>query len=275
MARRSVSMRRARALLGTIVDISAEGAAHARLEAAIEHAFERIDAIQRLLSVHEPRSEISRINKSRSAEQFHVNPCTHWILTWVERLWRESGGVFDPTIAAGGISTMHNLQLLGRNEVRLGGPVRLDLGGIAKGFAVDEAVQVLIKNGVSSGLVNAGGDMRAFGGVYGIVLRAPSAPQCCQWKINLRDAALATSATYFAEPPTSERRRRHLVDPVSKRELRSPCSVTVKAPTCLLADALTKVALFGGRRAHLILKKWGAEMVVVGVEGAHETFLAA
>jgi hypothetical protein len=121
------------------------------------------------------------------------------------------------------------------DHVRFRRPVTIDLGGIAKGFAVDRAVEALQKAGAISGIVNAGGDLRVFGEhAQEVQIRHPLYPGRTAGMVRLRDRALATSARYFAPA---------LFDGRSRQPLPDEISVTVAARDCLTADALTKIAL--------------------------------
>src|SRR4029078_3507060 len=91
-------------------------------------------------------------------------------------------------------------------------PLSLDLGGLAKGFAVDRAVEALQLDGVSSAVVNAGGDVRVFGARSSTIhVRHPSCPQTLAHTIQLHRAALATSSPCFTERVWRGRRVSHLL----------------------------------------------------------------
>jgi FAD:protein FMN transferase len=142
-------------------------------------------------------------------------------------------------------------------------PLTLDLGGIAKGFAVDAAIQVLRRHGVKRALVNAGGDLRAFGPQPSLVqLRNPSAPRTVTDTIMLSNCALATSAPYFTEKDFRGSRVSHLVNTQTRTALTGAISVSVRARDCWLADALTKVVLNAPYHAEALLAKYRAEAFV-------------
>jgi len=116
--------------------------------------------------------------------------------------------------------------------------LRLDLGGIAKGFAVDCAVAALREAGATSGSVNAGGDLRLFGDASETVrVRLPSSPLACVPLGRASNVAFATSAGYFSN---------EVLDARTQKPLCGDSSITVRAPSCMVADALTKaVAALG------------------------------
>jgi thiamine biosynthesis lipoprotein len=139
--------------------------------------------------------------------------------------------------------------------------VQIDLGGIAKGFAVDRAVEALQKSGVKNGIVNAGGDARVFGHqMHEFHLRRPACPTIAAGIVRLRDRAIATSATYFS--------RAALVDHNTRRGLQSEISVTVAAADCMTADALTKVVFVLNEKAAPILQKFRADALILERNGA-------
>ncbi len=140
--------------------------------------------------------------------------------------------------------------------VRFRVPLIVDLGGIAKGFAVDRAIDALAAHGVTGGVVNAGGDLRVFGSravpihVRGLDGRLAHAG-------DLADGACATSIGGSggggpARVPAA------LVDARARRLVDDARVFTVVAPTCLVADALTKVVATGGADVDALLASFGA-----------------
>jgi thiamine biosynthesis lipoprotein len=141
----------------------------------------------------------------------------------------------------------------------------VDLGGIAKGYAVDLAIAALQQHGVDSACVNAGGDLRAIGvAPWQVAVRAAHDPASAGARLLLRDAALATSANYFSAPrrdPDAEVSA--LVDGRNARPLAGAHSVTVRAPSCAVADALTKVVMATGHARHPCLSAYGADAFIL------------
>jgi thiamine biosynthesis lipoprotein len=150
--------------------------------------------------------------------------------------------------------------------VRFARPLRIDLGGIAKGYCVDRAIAELRRCGASAGLVNAGGDLRAFGArSMALHLRHPADPgRFILWR-TIRDAAIATSASYA----TGRRRcAGFLMDGRSGVRIGSGISVTVRASSALMADALTKVVAATGAQAAPILARYCARAWILTAVGA-------
>jgi thiamine biosynthesis lipoprotein len=275
MKSRSKPVSRARPLLGTLVEICAWGGAHGI--AAVESAFEAVSQVQRLMSVHDPDSDISRLNREAMDRPVRIHAWTAEVLRFALQLQRESGGAFDcgigkpledagflpaGTARAGpnGTAASGCLHIDETNRVSVQTPVCLDLGGIAKGFAVDRAVEALRDAGIAAGLVNAGGDLRAFGlDGFPVMVRDPSSPGRFVRAFRLRSGAVATSAGYYASRIVDQVQVMPIFDPLWRRFLQCDFSVTVTAATCMTADALTKVAAILGTEALPLLRRHGAD----------------
>ena len=254
-------VRRARPLLGTIVEITAVDADERVLERGIARAFSAIAIVQRLMSYHEPTSDVGRLNDAPVGEVVQVHPWTHLVVRRAQQLAAETGGTFDITVAPhlamlGYLprlgpaaqretqATFRDLEVLSGSRLRARRPLRIDLGGIAKGFAVDRAIAALRGAGVADALVNAGGDLRSIGlRAWPISIRHPARPEETAATIALQNAALATSATYFTRRSRRGRWVSPLLDGVSRRPVGALASASVLAPTCLFADALTKTVM--------------------------------
>lgn len=154
------------------------------------------------------------------------------------------------------------------DRVRKLRPALLDLGGIAKGYAVDLAITALQQAGISSALVNAGGDMRAFGPLaWPVLLRDPAPPHGAKYQTELRNSALASSGAYFATRPHASnpagQHASHLLDGRSKLPVCRADAVSVCAPDCMLADALCKVVFASGDSAHPLLAQFAATGYII------------
>ena len=253
---------RARPLLGTLVSVQLwpEGDACPLAQArawvpVIEQALALVAHIARVMSAHDPDSDLGRMSRARAGECLRVDAHTVTVLRACQHWWRVSGGAFSPVRAAHALArqgrrpglqvhsaaapwSLESLQLCSPTELRLPGPLLLDLGGIAKGYAVDQAVAMLARAGVRQALVNAGGDLRVLGPRAQAVqlrhagqgLRDRRLPGRCQ----VQNAALATSVALH---PESEFVR---TLPAGRQRWRS---ASVLAADCMSADALTKWAL--------------------------------
>jgi FAD:protein FMN transferase len=160
-------------------------------------------------------------------------------------------------------ATWRDLELLAGNRVCWHRAGRIDLGGIAKGYAVDMAIEVLRSYEVPSGLVNAGGDLRMFGEPRPVHVRLPDSPRALAPLGLFADCALATSAAYFSSHDSD----RGLLEPLVDRQ-RDSCearrgSATVVAAECMTADALTKVVRLAPHLARKVLGDFDARAIVI------------
>ena len=258
-------MQRCRPLLGTYVEISIDAPASAtRLNHAFEQAFARIQQIHALLSFHDPNSELTRINREALNNPVQVHPLTYQLLEQSADLFERTEGAFDcsigPSLLERGFlpwpsfvtrewydalrsthADQRALVLQPPNTVRFTQPLLLDLGGIAKGFAIDQACEGLLASGIRSACVNAGGDLRVLGeGSRDIFVRHPTNPARLLPLGTLANGAVATSAKYFSTTWATKTKGCALISPQSGASLEEDASYTVIAPTCTTADALTK-----------------------------------
>ncbi|HTS84707.1 MAG TPA: FAD:protein FMN transferase [Usitatibacter sp.] len=248
--------RRARPLLGTFVEIACRGDAGVCLP-AIEAAFEAIARVHRLMSPHERDSDLARMNERAHLEPVQIDEETAYVLAAALELNRESGGAFD--VAAGSAGSSGDIELLPQRFVRYARALRVDLGGIAKGYAVDRAIAELASRGITHAIVNAGGDLRVLGGDAQLIhLRDPGAPATLHPALTLASGAVATSAGYFA---------RAVVDPATGEVIDGRDSASVMAPTAMLADALAKVVLLRGSLSRALLERYNAHALVLCAAG--------
>ena len=244
-------IRRARPHLGTIVGISADAT-----PPAVSAAFAAIEQVHLLMSAQRSGSDIGRINREAFRRSVRVHAWTFEVLERAMQISERSGGAFD--IVMPGTGAHFTDIVLEQSCVRLRRPARVDVSGIAKGFAVDMAVGVLQANGARAGSVNAGGDLRFFGDWQGAVrVRVPGNLGAAICLPPSAHEAFATSSGYFGAS---------LNDPRTSACAAIDWSVTVAAATCLVADALTKaVALLGPAR--WLLKQFEAAAFAIDGDG--------
>ncbi|QNP57735.1 FAD:protein FMN transferase [Paenacidovorax monticola] len=238
----TVWLRRARPLLGTLVEIGVadQGAA----EAAMQAAFAAVQRVQSCMSRFEQGSDVARFAALPVGEGLVVAPETAEVLRAARALQSASGGLFDITLGCapdGWHCDGHTLHKRAASAV-------FDLGGIAKGYAVDRAVQALQCLGCEAGWVNAGGDLRAFGPVQVPVLLRDEEGGGVRPFAHLGDGALATSCLGPQRRSQAWVAGSHGVS----------AHVSVAAPSCLWADALTKVVAASGDARHPVLQAHGA-----------------
>jgi thiamine biosynthesis lipoprotein len=282
---RAASLVRARPLLGTLVQISArsDGLDGAELGAAVEGAFAAVARVHGLMSFHDGTSDVSRINRAAQETCVHVHGWTWEVLAAAQMVAEASCGAFDVCSGAwlvrggflpGGTNdtptpgTYRDIELLPNHGVRTRRPVTIDLGGIAKGFAVDRALDALVQAGVDEACVNAGGDLRVFGPrAQAIRVRHPAAPDLLLAPLLLVNCALATSSGGASRRRVDGRSISHFIDMRKRVLVDSECSVSVRAPTCMLADALTKVALLAPEQCAPVLARFSATALRIEADG--------
>jgi FAD:protein FMN transferase len=282
-----------RPLLGTLVEIRA-GGPESRVNDGIAAAFAAIERVQRLMSFHDAGSDVSRINAAPVGCEVAVDRETYCVLQHALDLGHRSNGAFDitvaPTLVAAGFlpyprlsgpfqrpasvdhvdsARFSDLELLPARAVRWRRKGWIDLGGIAKGYAVDVAVAALRSQGVAHGVVNAGGDLRGFGErPWPIQIRAPEQPSMLLDVGSLRDAAIATSAGYFCNARAGSAMVAPIVDPTHGRCVVWNASISVVAGHCMTADAMTKVVRLAPAALPALLDHYDAQVVIADANGA-------
>ena len=269
-----LALRRCRPLLGTFVEI----AAPAGMEAAVEAAFAAITRLHRSMSFHEETSDLARLRRAPAGSLVEVDVETVEVLRVAATLHRRSGGLFDVAIGArlvatgflprpAGVSlcamvgTAGDIEIIDDSRVRCRRPMLIDLGGLAKGHAVDRAAAILAGAGAERAIVNAGGDLRVVGG-RGQVIHLRDADGRIDGAVEIADAAIASSSNRHL-------RRRHRGGEVAPHLGRNHAAVlaeeavTIIAGRCIIADAMTKVALADRRLAMEMLAELGGEIVAL------------
>ena len=229
--------RRLRVAMGTWVAIETTHQQSSALLPAIDAAFAAVLEIERLMHPRRPGSDVATINSGPIGQPLELDSRTWDVLVLAQRISERSNGSFDPClpIRPGRIS---DLALKAPRQITCHMPVELDLGGIAKGYAVDRAVAVLRAHGCHAGLVNAGGDVRVFGPQsQRIMLRLGTPPAV--HSVDLQDQSLAATGVDTIERPPEHQGYYDRSTGESPRF----SSAAVTAPEAVVADALVKCAL--------------------------------
>ena len=269
--------------MGTFVEVALLDDAVTDLEEALDAAFAAVDRVASLMSFHDPASDLSRINAAAHERPVAVDPWTADLLRQALAIYATSEGHFDcaiaPRLVARGLlprhagtpnedetdgATLADVVVLDDDVVRFRRPLALDLGGIAKGYAVDRATDALRAHGVLGGTINAGGDLRVFGteSVPVHVRRTvANRPANLFHAGDLLDGAFATSSCRAvgddALAPGA------LVRPLDGRLVDTRLTYSVIAPTCTVADALTKALASRGSLPDACLRAFDAHPLVV------------
>ncbi len=256
-------MRRAQPWLGTLVEISvADELPEPLLQAAIAAAYAEVALVQRLMSFHDAASDVSRLNRAAPGQPPQLHPHTAAVLALARQVAAVSDGIFDIGCAPRLVEWGYLPLPAAAPDSRA--PGWIDLGGIAKGYAVDLAIDALHRAGVRSACVNAGGDLRVIGReAWPVAVRDPRDPSRTATVVPVRDEALATSAGYFSARQHDGRQVCALVDGRSGQPVRASSSFSVRAPRCVLADALTKIVAASGDPRHPALAAFGATAFIL------------
>jgi thiamine biosynthesis lipoprotein len=288
MAAGSNSVRRARPLLGTFVEIEAAGPVQAEVIGAIEDAFEAVSTVHRLMSFHEPDSDVSRLNREAFDRPVEVHQWTFDVLRTSVELHHRSAGLFNvavaPALQAMGLLPQQYadevaearrpapeaIELCEGNMIRFRHRhAKIDLGGIAKGFAVDRALVALRQSdSLTSCLVSAGGDLAAFGSeIQSAHIRHPRDPARVICQVDVTNEALASTARRFDPFRSTETSESAIVDISGQTPANAIDGVTVRAPSCMIADALTKVVMISGAGAAGLLELYNASALLITSDG--------
>ncbi len=259
--------RESKFLMSTIVEITVVGTEEQSRQAMML-AFEEIRRIDGLMSVYNPDSEVSRVNEAAGEFAVRVSADTLEVVSESLRIARLTNGAMDITVAPlmelWGFGNGENrvppddelqeklllvdyrkvLADADSSTVRLDLPgMRIDVGGIAKGYAVDSAIRVMKEAGIRNALISAGGDIYAMGAPPGkeswkIGIRHPRARADLLGILELKDRAVATSGDYENFFEVDGKRYCHIMDPGTGRPVQGIMSVTILADTAAEADAL-------------------------------------
>jgi FAD:protein FMN transferase len=206
------------------------------LETALQSALDAVERVDQLMNPARADSDLARLSGARPGAQTVVDPWTFAVLRQSAQLNLQTHGLFDPCLSRDS-GRMRDIVLREPDVVICNAPVTIDLGGIAKGFAVDRAVEALQAHGCTSGLVNAGGDLRVFGArPQSIQVRTSSGAAV---QVELLDAALAASAPRSGASPSGHLGF-YLGTTGASVEGRQ---VAIVAPQAMIADALCKCAM--------------------------------
>jgi len=212
---------------------------------AIKDAFREMERIEKVFNRFDEESEISKINNLAGGEGLTIGPEAFGLIERSIYYSRISGGNFDITAAPQKTGRYKDIILdKDRASIRfLDEDIKIDLGGIAKGYAVDRAKEILVSKGIENALVNIGGNMFGVGNPPGkkgwqIGIQHPGDKNNIIHRLNLKDKAVSTSGDY--ERPS------HIIDPVTGLAARGVMSVTITGPSAEAADALSTAVFVMG-----------------------------
>lgn len=284
------------AIMGTAVQVTLWSDTRARADAAIAAVMAEMHRIDHAMSPHKPDSELSRINREAAAGPVALSPEMRDLLVRAVAFSQQSGGAFDITYASAGhlydyrerirpgeaqldearqaIGHQHLVLDRAAGTLRFTHPgTRIDLGGFAKGHAVDRSTEILQRHGIAHAVVSAGGDSRVLGDRRGrpwnIAVRDPRKPGEVVAVLPLEDVAISTSGDYERFFEQDGERFHHVIDPRTGKSAAGVRSVTILANDGLSAEAWSKSVFVMGvqRGLALVESLQDVDAVVVDAEG--------
>ncbi len=284
------------AVMGTRVSAEVWHEDKATAEAGVAAVFDEMRRIDALMSPYKPESELSRINANAAKGAMPIGDELAELIARSFEFSELTGGAFDITFAS--VGHMYNyregvkpdeqaideaLPAINYHHVildREAGTIRfaregvkIDLGGIAKGYAVERAIALLRERGIGHAYVSAGGDSRILGDRLGrpwvIGVRHPRQREKIVAKIPLQDEALSTSGDYERYFEEDGVRYHHILDPGTGKSVGEVRSVTILGPDATSTDALsTSVFVLGVEKGITLINRLdGFEAIVVDREG--------
>ncbi|MEW6081460.1 MAG: FAD:protein FMN transferase [Bacillota bacterium] len=281
-------------IMDTLVRIEVHGP---RAETAARAALDEMRRVESLMSAYVETSDVSRINSQAGVAPVTISPETSFVLQEALRISEASWGAFDVTVGplvglwdiAGENPRVPspeeiedalekvNYQRLQVKEGRafLEAPgMRVDLGAIAKGYAVDRAAQILLDHGVTSAILDAGGNVyvvgsRSDGSPWRVGIRHPRREGEALAVLEASDTGVVTSGDYQRYFESDGVRYHHIFDPRTGYPARESASATVVSPSSVEADALSTALFVLGpvEGMNLIESLEGVEGLVVDAAG--------
>lgn len=287
---------REEAIMGTRVAVQLWSEDPALAERAMDAVIGEMHRTDELMSTYKPGSQLSQVNEHAYERPVQVDADLIDVVEKSLEYSRLSDGVFDVTYASVGylfdyrkhvhptdaqiaaaLPAVDYRQVVVDHDARtirfLKPGMRIDLGGIAKGWAVDRGIDILRELGIEHAMVNAGGDTRLLGDRRGkpwiVGIRDPRNEGKVVTRIPLQDEALSTSGDYERYFEEDGVRYHHILEPGTGRSPKAVRSVTVIGPTATHTDGLTKPVFILGveRGLEFIRKVKDAEAIIVDNEG--------
>jgi thiamine biosynthesis lipoprotein len=285
------------AIMGTAIRVELWCDDRAAGDAAIDAVIDEMHRIDRAMSPYKADSELSRLNREAALAPVAVSPELFDLVARSIGFSQLSGGAFDITYASIGhlydyrrgirptdeaiahaqaaVGYRHLILDEATHTIRYAREgVRIDLGGFAKGHAVENAAAILAQRGVEHAIVTAGGDSRLLGDRRGrpwnIAIRDPRRAGEVVALLPLADVAISTSGDYERFFEEGGVRHHHLIDPRTGRSPRDVHSVTIVAADGLTSEALSKTVFVLGVEQGLALidRLPGVDAVVIDAAGA-------
>src|SRR6202162_4352736 len=260
-------------IMGTRITVELWADDETKADPAIDAVLEEMRHIDDSMSTYKPTSEVSLVNAQAADGPRRISKELFDLLTTAKEYSVITDGAFDITYAS--VGYMYDFRKhIHPDEAQIGKAlpavnfrhvlldpknqtvqfsqkgVRIDLGGIAKGYSVDRGIEILKARGFTHALVNAGGDSRVIGDRFGrpwvVGIRHPDHPDQVITRIPLVDSAFSTSGDYERYFDEDGVRYHHIIDPHTGHSASKVRSATVIAPTATRTDGLSKTAFVLG-----------------------------
>ncbi len=282
----------------TVVSITVVSADGQKAQKAINDSYDELDRLARLLNFYSDSSEISMINKAAGVKPVKVSKDTIDILEKSVYTSEMTEGAFDVTV--GPLVKLWDLKkkiIPAKKEIeerqRIVGyknividrkastvflkkkGVQVDLGGIIKGYAVDQVVRVLHQDGISSGVISVGGEIRTLGkkpdgSLWTVGIQNPrekSPDDKIIATIDLSEKALSTSGDYIRYFEKNGVRYHHLLDPKTGYPSRQCGSATIIANDNTTTDGFSKLFILGPEKGLAVAKRVGFDVLFIDCKG--------
>lgn len=263
--------------------------------AALEEADQEVARIEALISSWQPSSETSAINRKAGIQPVIVSLELYQLISRAIKVAELTGGSFDPSYAGldrfwkfdstmtmlpDSSEVLNSVRRIDFRKIQLSekdltvfltdSGMKIGFGAIGKGYAADQAKQVLIKQGINAGVVNAGGDLicwgeREQGDTWQVSIADPIHPNRILASLPIRDLAVVTSGNYERYVYLDGERYSHILDPRTGWPVRGIRSVTVLSPIAEFSDALaTALFVMGEVQAlSLVNQLTGVECLII------------
>ncbi len=254
------------------------------LEKVMQKAFDKISAIDKITNIYSDSSLISKVNREAGKTKIEIDTVLFQLINSSADISILSDGAYDITVQSveqlwnfmpdnyripGDELLADHLKWVDPNHIELDShsvkfaspQVRIDLGGIAKGYAIDEAMRVLQEHGIRDALVNAGGDLRAVcseltRGKRHIWIKHPRDREKLFGSFQMDDGCAATSGDYERYFVADSVRYHHILDPKTGYPANKCMSATVMAESAMMADALaTAVFVLGPQEGMALIER--------------------
>lgn len=275
-----------RVMMDTFIQISIydQNRTIEELEQIVYAAFKRIEEVECITNNYDDSSFISLINREAGFKPITLEDVMHDLIVASDSINKLSEGAFDITIESvkqlwnfyqenpripGDSILQQQLRWVGVNHIKIqdnklrfdSPEVKIDLGAIAKGYAIDQTIQVLKENGVTDAMVNGGGDLRTLcsdltKGKRRVWIKHPRKPEVLYGYFRMDEGSVATSGDYERYFVFDSIRYHHILNPKTGYPARECVSVTVQAPTATEADGLaTAVFVLGPERGLKLINR--------------------